>query len=38
MLYRFNVSSTLYTFGEPRVGDHEFAKILTEGLPGRSFR
>ena len=38
LLYRFNVSSTLYSFGEPRVGDYEFARILTEGAPGRAFR
>lgn len=38
LLYRFNVSSVLYTFGEPRIGDHDFARILTEGAAGRSFR
>lgn len=38
LLDRFNIPSTLYTFGEPRVGDHAFASILTQGLPGRSFR
>jgi predicted lipase len=36
LITRFNIVPTLYTFGEPRVGDHKFASTLTKH--GQNFR
>jgi hypothetical protein len=30
LITRFNIVPTLYTFGEPRAGDHDFSSTITQ--------